>query len=190
MRINEIDASSDIQATLKNNCGKAFNSKVILYRGMHYDDELVLKQIRQDRSPLHSSKMQEIIFDTFTEACGFPHRKHNTVSFSNQIDLAKDFGNVYQVWAFDDAQYLYSTEFPDFIGLASRIKVQFDGVKSNKIHHNRIGALKEYIVRFAPAFKEEWGFAVTTDPNELHKAASEILVFGSSYVAKFHSEGY
>lgn len=94
----------------------------------------ILRDIRQDRMPKDSSKLYVDLFNLYCEALGYPHRKQNTLSTSVKVSQAAGYGiTVYSIFAFNDAQYLFSPIHYDFFDISEKIESAWLGDRKSVV---------------------------------------------------------
>lgn len=181
----------------------AKNSSVKLYRGIGnmkndaYGTEKY-QPIRLNRNLLHSSPLSGLAFDTAMEACGYPMRKSNTVSVTQDPEQAIFYGGVCRVFPMDGTQYLYSPKVGDFLtftvkllgaaykealkrGLVADIpgNVYPDDDVYNKALSGQVPFVKRYVKAIGKQACETVDIRVTSNLEEVKAAMGEILIFGT-----------
>lgn len=192
---------------IQQNCTKITNSGVQLFRGADKPPHDFEGIIRTDRFARDSTSLQVAMFDTIMEANGWPHRKSNTLSTSTNIEQAADFGtSIFQIYPYDDASYVYSTEYGDFLDPIRQVANTFlrktnfaydldhwpDHIGAARIELNRQFekgdmTVLNYIRENIKSVNDITRFIFTRNPVQMiNAAAGEVLVCGSSYVAVFN----
>jgi hypothetical protein len=109
---NPIATYDEVLALIKKDCKPFLKHKQMLYRGMQLNTEQGIKSVRQDRTPLDSSKQFDIFLNSYMHSIGLPSR--NTVMFclANPIQ-AGFYGDEYAVFPIGDFNISWFTTIPD-----------------------------------------------------------------------------
>lgn len=178
---------------VRENCSNAWNSNISLFRGMRvmpFKNEFI-RDIRQDRMPRDSSQLYANLFNWYCEALGYPHRKQNTLSTSVKVQQAAGYGiTVYQIFPFDNAQYLFSPIHYDFFDVSERIEAAWLTWDGRDVWHGKTMSQvsEDYVRAFINDNLEQLDAQIklycTPDINEV-KSNGEVLVYGTQYAALF-----
>lgn len=185
----------------------AQNSSVKLYRGIGNMSSAPpgtekLQPIRNDRRLLHSSPLSGIAFDTAMAACGYPMRKSNTVSVTQDPQQAIFYGGVCRVYPMNGTQYLYSSKVGDYLtftvkllgaaykeavkrGLSKEIPGGYnDDDVLNKALSGQIPFVQRYIKSIGKQACETFDIQLTSNIEDVQVAQGEILLWGTpAYLA-------
>lgn len=190
MRLDEI--SQSLEEMIPIHCAKAVNARP-LYRGTLTPHEgAFLGKIRKNRTPLSSDELRVAIFNLICKLNKWPHRKANTLSLSTDWKQARFFGGnkYYRCFPFDDAQYLYSNVYEDFLNIADDILSRYardtddrsSSAALNKYFKDGDTEVIKYIKLNIRDITHMSGLKYTQDINEL-RTNGEVLVFGTKYIA-------
>lgn len=149
-----------------------------LFRGVENQTEDFIGTIRGDRNPKNSSINQAKVFDMVMEEFDLPFRKSNSLSVSTAYGQAATYGNVFQIYPFDDALYL-TTDLYDLITLPGRI-LGMSGI----LDFFELDKIREYIRSNKPKIMRETGIIATDNPDKIRYSAGEVLVYGTKYYAR------
>lgn len=199
MRAYELNESTPVIDIIRENCSTILGSETRLYRGVDKKPDQFIGTIREDRKPLASSFGEAKIFDLTMEKLNLPFRKSNTLSVSVTRDQAQtytEFQNVYRVFPFDGATYLYCTEYDDIMYFSKNVldKFRHYAVSNDLISGNislrrelrtKLFQNSEYDEMFMDWFKDkDYSNSFKTGSlDDIKGAWGEILIYGAKYGA-------
>ena len=84
-----------------------------LYRGMNESSEILIKNIRSDRTPLDSTPFYHKIFTDGFKDAGIIANRDNSIFCTGDSSAASRYGNVYVIFPIGNFEYSYSLSISD-----------------------------------------------------------------------------
>lgn len=198
MRANEFTSLEDL---IIQKCSIIMDSGTKLYRGRSTTlNKPFIGIIRADRIPRDSVASEAKIFDMFMEVLDWPFRKNNTLSTTNKVNQAISYakdGDIFEVYPYNDAEYLFSHRNRDLLSIPTTILTEFAQHETNDTgptnwafqQHTRQTVLSDpmpilnYMRENLDLLISATGITRTSNPSDTQKSRGEVLIYGTKYVA-------
>lgn len=92
-----------------------------LYRGIHDDENIIIKDIRTDREPTDMSKYFHHLYDDTLKRAGFTASRSNSMFVTGKKSIAEQYGYLMIVFPIGHFEYTWSRSYSDLLNVLPSI---------------------------------------------------------------------